>query len=117
MNDLYPLTEWRLLVTGARDGATNMAIDEAILGAVAAGRVPPTIRFYTWHPPCLSIGFGQSAGEVDQQRCARRGWELVRRPTGGQAILHVDELTYTVCAPTSEPRVAGGIMESYRRLA
>jgi lipoate-protein ligase A len=117
MNTAYPPAEWRLLKTGARDGATNMAIDEAILEAVAAGRVPPTLRFYDWDPPCLSLGFSQEAGTVDREACARRNWEIVRRPTGGQAILHVDELTYSVCAPLNEPRVAGGIVESYGRLA
>jgi len=111
MNHDYPLDEWRLLDTGARDGATNMAIDEAILEAVT-----PTLRVYAWDPPCLSLGFSQSARDVDRKGCSERGWEIVRRPTGGQAILHVDELTYSVCASQSEARVAGGIVESYGRL-
>jgi lipoate-protein ligase A len=114
---LYPHTRWRLLNTGLRDGASNMAIDEAILEAVTAGQAPPTLRFYGWQPPCLSLGFGQSATDVDRDACARKGWDIVRRPTGGRAILHVDELTYSVCAPQDEPRVAGGIVESYGRLA
>lgn len=113
----YPPAEWRLIETGARDGATNMAIDEAILEAAAAGQVPPTLRFYGWSPPCLSLGYSQSAGAVDRAACAQRNWDVVRRPTGGQAILHLDELTYSVCAPLHEPRVAGGIVESYGRLA
>ncbi len=111
MNHDYLLDEWRLLDTGARDGATNMAMDEAILEAVT-----PTLRFYAWDPPCLSLGFSQSARDVDRRACSERGWEIVRRPTGGQAILHVDEFTYSVCAPQSEARVAGGIVESYGRL-
>ena len=49
--------------------------------------------------------------------CRRAGWEMVRRPTGGRAVLHTDELTYSVIAPLSEPRVAGTVLESYRRLA
>lgn len=113
----YPPAEWRLLETGALDGATNMAIDEAILEAVTAGQAPPTLRFYGWEPPCLSLGYSQPAEAVDWAACAERNWEVVRRPTGGQAILHVDELTYSVCAPLQEPRVAGGIVESYGRLA
>jgi lipoate-protein ligase A len=117
MDHPYPLAEWRLLHTGERDGATNMAIDEAVLEAVTAGQVPPTLRLYGWRPPCLSLGFSQPAAEVDRQACTRRGWDIVRRPTGGQAILHVDELTYSVCAPLHEPRVAGGVVESYGRLA
>jgi lipoate-protein ligase A len=112
----YPPAEWRLLNTGARDGATNMAIDEAILEGVTAGRVGPTLRFYGWEPPCVSIGFGQPIRDVDRAACMQRGWEVIRRPSGGKAILHVDELTYSVCAPPDEPRVGGGIIESYGRL-
>ena len=117
MDGQYPEAEWRLLKTGARDGATNMAIDEAILDAVTAGQSPPTLRFFGWTPPCLSLGYSQPAGDVDRAACAQRGWAIVRRQTGGQAILHVDELTYSVCAPLDEPRVVGGIVESYGRLA
>jgi lipoate-protein ligase A len=112
----YRRAEWRLLNTGARDGATNMAIDEAVLESVVAGRAGPTLRFYAWHPPCVSIGFGQPISDVDRAACLARGWDVIRRPSGGKAILHVDELTYSVCAPPDEPRVAGGIVESYGRL-
>ncbi len=94
-----------------------MAMDEAILRAVADGRVPPTLRLYAWEPPCLSLGRGQSMADVDIERLEGAGFDLVRRPTGGKSILHVDELTYSVVAPETEPRVAGGIVESYRRLS
>jgi len=115
---LYPLADWRLLETGLADGATNMAIDEAILRAVAEGKSLPTLRFYGWQPPCLSIGYSQSMeGEVDVDGCREAGIGLVRRPTGGRSILHADELTYSVVAPQAEPRVAGGVIESYRRLS
>ena len=100
-----------------QDGATNMAIDEAILEAVAAGDSPPTLRFYGWKPACLSLGYAQQAAVADWEACAAFGWDVVRRPTGGRAILHVDELTYSVCAPEGEPRVAGTVLESYRRLS
>jgi lipoate-protein ligase A len=113
-----PVATWRLLDTGCADGATNMAVDEAILQAVAERAAPPTLRFYAWEPPCLSIGYNQSMrGEVDLEACRARGVSWVRRPTGGRAILHIDELTYSVVAPESEPRVAGGVVESYRRLS
>lgn len=114
----YPPATWRLLSTGFADGATNMAVDEAILLCVAAGESPPTLRFYGWQPPCLSIGCHQSMlDEVDVEVCRRDGVTWVRRPTGGRAILHTDELTYSVIAPISEPRVRGGVVESYRRLS
>ena len=113
----YPLATWRLLRSAPADGATNMAVDEAILRAVAAGLVPPTLRLYAWEPPCLSLGRGQPLADVDLKAVQATGFDLVRRPTGGKAILHVDELTYSVVAPQAEPRVAGGVVESYRRLS
>lgn len=109
---------WRLLLSGAADGATNMAVDEAILEAVSAGEVPPTLRFYTWNPPCLSLGYAQSPErEVDLDRCREDGVHWVRRPTGGRAILHVDEVTYSIALPRGDPRVQGDVVESYRRLS
>lgn len=113
----YPHAVWRLLYSAPADGATNMAVDEAILQAVAAGLVPPTLRFYAWEPPCLSLGRSQPARDVNLEALAADGVGLVRRPTGGRAILHIDELTYSVIAPEGEPRVAGSILESYRRLS
>jgi lipoate-protein ligase A len=113
----YPLATWHLLLSAPADGATNMAVDEALLLSVAAGQAPPTLRFYAWVPPCLSLGYAQPLADVDLARLKARQWGLVRRPTGGRAILHTDELTYSVVAPMSEPRVLGGVVESYRRLS
>jgi lipoate-protein ligase A len=83
----YRRAEWRLLNTGARDGATNMAIDEAVLESVVAGRAGPTLRFYAWHPPCVSIGFGQPISDVDRAACLARGWDVIRRPSGVTGLL------------------------------
>lgn len=95
----------------------NMAIDEAIAEQVKAGAVPATLRFYAWEPACLSLGYAQSAAEVDFERLRAKGWQAVRRLTGGRAILHTDEVTYSVAVPEDDPRVAGGVLESYRRLS
>lgn len=109
---------WRLLVDEWADGATNMAVDEAIMTAVAAGSVPPTLRFYGWQPPCVSIGYAQSMrAEIDLEACRQRGYTWVRRPTGGRAVLHIDELTYSIAAPADEPRMSGDILTTYRRLS
>jgi lipoate-protein ligase A len=105
------------LITEPFDGPLNMAVDEAILREVANGNSPPTLRFFDWQPPCLSLGYGQSLEDVDLDRLKERGWDLVRRPTGGKAILHTDELTYSVITPQTDPRVEGGIVESYKRLS
>ena len=113
----YPVAVWRLILDGEADGATNMAVDEAILAAVTEGRRPPTLRFYRWSPPCLSLGRSQPLSDVDRAACARAGVDLVRRPTGGRAIFHTDELTYSLALPQNDPRAAGGVVESYRRLS
>jgi lipoate-protein ligase A len=111
------MRQWRLIYETPLDGARNMAIDEAILESVSAVKVLPTLRFYAWSPPCLSLGYGQSVRDVDFKRIADAGWLVVRRPTGGRAILHVDELTYSVAIPVNHPIAAGSIVESYRRIS
>lgn len=114
----FPPATWRVLWQATpQDGAAQMATDEALLRAVAGGHSPPTLRFYAWHPPCLSLGHAQPESDVDWARLQARGWHAVRRPTGGRAILHTDELTYAIIAPQSDPRLAGGIVDSYRRLS
>jgi lipoate-protein ligase A len=109
---------WRLLIPKQpASGAWNMALDEAILNSIAQGSSPPTLRLYAWSPPCLSLGYAQPYADIDLDRVNTRGWDIVRRPTGGRAIVHTDELTYSVIAPQSEPRVKGGVLESYQRLS
>ncbi len=115
MDPHFPV--WRLIRFGPADGPTQMAVDEAIWHGVAEGRVPPTLRLYAWEPPCLSLGRHQSADEVDRDALAAAGYGLVRRPTGGRAILHIDELTYSVAAPLTDPRVRGDVLTSCRRIS
>ncbi|HEX7976804.1 MAG TPA: hypothetical protein VF498_20525, partial [Anaerolineales bacterium] len=94
-----------------------MAVDEAILEAVGRGETLPTLRLYAWEPPCLSLGYSQPAADVDRAALATHGWELVRRPTGGRAILHTDELTYSVIGPENGRGLAGSVLESYHTLS
>ena len=111
-------SSWRLLIEDSpRSGAANMAVDEAIAEAAAAGAVPPTLRFYRWNPPTVTLGRHQKLADVDETQIAARGYDLVRRATGGRAILHVDELTYSVSGPIEEPRMAGGVMDAYLRFS
>jgi lipoyl(octanoyl) transferase len=114
---VYPAAQWRLLLSPPAPGVWNMALDEAILETICLGEALPTLRLYAWSPPCLSIGYKQPISDVDQERLRLNGWDLVRRPTGGKAILHTDELTYSVSGPSDEPRLKGGVIESYRRLS
>lgn len=111
------MRQWRLIYDSPMNGAANMAADEAILQAVAQGASPPTLRLYGWEPFCLSLGYGQSLKDVDLAALEARGWNLVRRPTGGRAILHGDELTYSVALPADHPLAQGAILDSYLRLS
>jgi lipoate-protein ligase A len=114
----YPRAVWRLIVDDApRRGAWNMALDSAIAATVAQRAVLPTVRFYAWEPACLSLGRRQPLDGVDLARCRADGVDVVRRPTGGWAILHTDELTYSIAAPGDDPRTTGAILDAYRKLS
>lgn len=107
------MRQWRLIRDAALNGAYNMAVDDAILNHV----IQPTLRLYAWSPPCLSLGYGQKESDADLDRIIQRGWEIVRRPTGGRAILHTDELTYSLALPLDHPLAAADIVESYREIS
>ncbi len=94
-----------------------MAVDESILEHIHRGESQPTLRLYSWNPPCLSLGHAQSFKDVDIERLKSHGWEVVRRVTGGRAILHTDELTYSVTGSEHEEILSGGVLESYNRLS
>jgi lipoate-protein ligase A len=113
----FQKTTWRLLISPPASGAWNMAVDEAILEAIGGEKVLPTLRLYAWVPPCLSLGYAQPIEDVDLTALHERGWDIVRRPTGGRAILHTDELTYSVIGPLNEPRLAGSLLKSYQVLS
>ena len=114
MNDQFPVTTWRLIIEDEpRSGAANMAVDEALAESVAAGDSPPTLRFYRWQPAAVSLGRHQPVADVDREKITQHGYDLVRRTTGGRAILHTDELTYSVAARLDDPRMAGGVMDAY----
>jgi lipoate-protein ligase A len=86
----------RLISQGPGHAFFNMSLDEAIAEAVRERRSPPTLRFYQWDRPSVSIGYFQKASDVNLDHCARKGYPLVRRLTGGRAILHDEELTYSI---------------------
>jgi lipoyl(octanoyl) transferase len=98
-------------------GAWNMAVDEVLLQGVADSRTPPTLRFYQWSPACLSLGYFQSLDVVDLDACRALGIDVTRRPTGGRAILHDRELTYSLTLPAAVLGVEAGILPSYHRIS
>jgi lipoate-protein ligase A len=109
---------WRLVRSGFSDACENMAVDEALMLSCAEGASPPTLRLYGWRPPGVSLGYFQPVDDqIDQAECARRGYSLVRRPTGGRAILHDDEVTYSVTGRQSD--IPGGekVLSSYREIS
>lgn len=112
------MTSFRLLVTRPMSGASNMAIDEALLTSRLRRRGPPTIRFFAWRPATVSLGYGQALdGRVDLAAAADIGIGLVRRPTGGSAILHEGpelELTYSVTAAEDDFVGADDLSATYR---
>lgn len=98
------MQSWRLLDSGPAGAAINMAIDEAIALICQQGKSPPTLRLYTWRPAALSIGYFQDVErEIDLDWCKELGYGFVRRPTGGKAVLHDQELTYSVVARSDNP--------------
>ncbi len=108
---------WHLYLSPPATGAWNMAVDEALLESVTHGDSLPTLRLYSWTPPCLSLGRSQPFSDVDIKTIKKNGWEIVRRATGGRAILHTDELTYSIIAPKDNHHVKGTLLESYQHLA
>ena len=109
--------KWRLLKTEDNTAAMNMAIDRAVLVVNSNKKVPPTVRFFTWEPPAISIGYFQSLEEeVDLNNCKKLGVDYVRRITGGGAVFHEEELTYSIVIPESHPQIPKDIMKSYGRI-
>lgn len=109
---------WRLLreELPAR-GSWQMAVDEAILREVGTHHSPPTLRLYSWARPTVSLGANQEAQVVNRRRLRELGYDLVRRPSGGRAVLHDREVTYSVVMPLDLPGLPAGIIASYRYLS
>ncbi len=106
---------WRFIDSGYCPPAFNMALDEALLDWHSEGKIPPTIRFYGWNPPTLSIGYFQKVEkEIDLDAVKRHGLGFVRRPTGGRGVLHDKELTYSVIVSESHPAMPKTVTEAYR---
>ncbi len=93
---------WRFIDSGWGTGARNMAVDEALARSFLEedkGTGVPALRLFRWRPWAVSLGYNQNAADLDAAKCAREGIDVVRRPTGGRAILHAQELTYSLTLP------------------
>ncbi|OEF98771.1 hypothetical protein BHF68_01720 [Desulfuribacillus alkaliarsenatis] len=110
---------WRLIIDDKpQTAAMNMAIDEAMLMAHKKHNLPPTLRLYQWEKPTLSIGYFQRVErDIDMQAADRYNIDLIRRISGGRAVLHNNELTYSIVIAESHPNIPKGVTESYRYLS
>ncbi|WP_404443315.1 lipoate--protein ligase family protein [Sutcliffiella horikoshii] len=106
---------WRFIDSQNQSPAFNMALDEKLLEWHSEGLIPPTIRFYGWNPPTLSVGYFQKAEkEINMERVRGLGLGFVRRPTGGRGVLHDKELTYSVIVTEEHPEMPQSVTEAYR---
>lgn len=111
--------QWRLIIDPPLPGKVNMERDLEIMEEVATGECPPTLRLYRWSPPAVSLGYFQDEKEVVEiPVCHDAGIDLVRRPTGGRAVVHDHELTYSIVVPEVHPFInKGGVMDAYRGIS
>lgn len=107
---------WRFIDSGNCSAAFNMAMDEAIATSVRSADSAPTLRFYGWDVPSVSIGYFQKIHDIDLQSCKKNHIPVVRRLTGGRAVLHGNEITYSFSSKTSG-KLSGGLLDSYRKLS
>jgi len=111
------IERWRLLNTGYKSAYTNMAIDRAVMLSLCKKSVPPTVRFYGWKPSAISIGYFQSLDdEVELEICNKLNIDYVRRITGGGAVFHENELTYSIVISETHPSIPKNILDSYGRI-
>jgi len=106
--------DWRIIPFRSHDAFENMAIDEAIFRGHQMGTSPPTVRFYGWHPAAVSLGYFQDlASEINEAFCRENGIGIVRRPTGGKAVFHEHELTYSLVSKEHNPPFPPSILGTY----
>jgi lipoate-protein ligase A len=108
---------WRVIIDHEQDAYTNMAVDDALFEGQIRGESPPTLRFYSWRPPAISLGYAQKIATIDLESCRLSGISVVRRITGGRAILHEGDFTYSITAREDNPAVQGTLMDTYRKIS
>jgi len=112
------MIKWRVIKDTKYNGAMNMAIDEAIMVAHEKEKIPPTIRFYQWSPPAVSLGYFQDLQkEINIDACRNSGIDIVRRPTGGKAVLHDRELTYSFVIGEGHALINSSILKTYKKIS
>ena len=109
---------WRLIEDCRGEGQRNMDIDRAMLAACHEGKAPPTLRLYGWSAPTLTVGYSQRSWEgIDREKCRELNIPVVLRPTGGRALLHHSEMTYSIVSPIPHASFPCGLMESHKTIS
>ncbi len=109
--------KWRFIDSGKCGASLNMALDETLALSVKEEKSPPVLRIYSWNMPSVSIGCFQHSKDIDFLFCSQNGIPVVRRPTGGRALLHVDEITYSFSSRTYNGIFKTGLFESYKKIS
>lgn len=109
---------WLFIDSGDQSAAYNMAMDEVLLNWHSKGKIPPVLRFYGWQPAALTLGhFQKTVNRIDIEATKAKGIDIVRRPTGGLAVLHDKELTYSIIVSENHEKMPASVVEAYRVLS
>lgn len=107
-------TKWYFINSGVKSGSYNMALDECLIKWQCEEGFLPTLRFYEWENPTVTIGYFQKNQEISLEALKKYNGDFVRRQTGGRSVLHHDELTYSVIVPESYPNMPASVTDAYR---
>jgi lipoate-protein ligase A len=110
------MSNWRFLNTGAKDGYHNMAIDEVLATKSVLQDKMSIFRVYRWQPFTISLGYNQDPNDLDLEKCKRDKIDVVRRPTGGRAVFHAEEVTYSIIIPKDSEFYSADILTTYNRI-
>ena len=111
------MDKWWFLNTGLSCGAKNMAIDEVLATRIVSKEKIPIFRVYGWQPYAISLGYGQDPKKLDLNKCKQDGIDVVRRPTGGRAVFHAEEITYSVIIPKGSALYSSDILSTYNLIS
>ncbi len=109
--------KWWFLNTGLHSGAENMAIDEVLATRIVPEQKAPMFRVYGWRPYAISLGYGQNLDDLNLQKCRKDGIDVIRRPTGGRAVFHAEEITYSVIIPKDSEFYSPDILTTYNLIS
>lgn len=110
------MSNWRFLNTGAKDGYHNMAIDEVLATKSVPHDKRSVFRVYRWQPYAISLGYNQNPDELNLEKCKQDKIDIVRRPTGGRAVLHAEEITYSIIFPKDSEFFSSDILTTYNQI-